>query len=163
MSDFDQIVVGEEWENTDLSLLETLDHVLNRGLVIAGEITIAVADIDLIFIGLNVLVYVLELAIGDRLLDHLALYAQCTDMLTGRHVGCGVADGQWYRLVTAMFLHASLLHLAFNMLALYWLGSIVEQALGSWRFLALYFVSGIAGSAGARCRPDGQAESAGGR
>jgi hypothetical protein len=62
MSDFDQIVVGEEWENTDLSLLETLDHVLNRGLVIAGEITIAVADIDLIFIGLNVLVSSVETA-----------------------------------------------------------------------------------------------------
>jgi hypothetical protein len=62
MSDFDQIIVGEEWENTDLSLLETLDHVLNRGLVIAGEITIAVADIDLIFIGLNVLVSSVETA-----------------------------------------------------------------------------------------------------
>ena len=48
-----------------------------------------------------------------------------------------------------MFLHASLLHLAFNMLVLYWLGTIVEHALGSWRFLLLYFVSGIAGSAGA--------------
>ena len=58
-------------------------------------------------------------------------------------------DGDWYRLVTAMFLHASLLHLAFNMLALYWLGTIVEHALGSWRFLLLYLVSGIAGSAGA--------------
>ena len=42
-------------EERDLSLLETLDHVLNRGLVIAGEITISVADIDLIFVGLNVL------------------------------------------------------------------------------------------------------------
>jgi hypothetical protein len=62
MSDFDQIVVGEEWEDTDLSLLETLDHVLNRGLVIAGEITIAVADIDLIFIGLNVMVSSVETA-----------------------------------------------------------------------------------------------------
>ena len=62
MSDFDQIVVGEEWENTDLSLLETLDHVLNRGLVIAGEITIAVADIDLIFVGLNVMVSSVEAA-----------------------------------------------------------------------------------------------------
>ena len=62
MSDFDQIIVGEEWENTDLSLLETLDHVLNRGLVIAGEITISVADIDLIFIGLNVLVSSVETA-----------------------------------------------------------------------------------------------------
>ena len=62
MSDFDQIIVGEEWENSDLSLLETLDHVLNRGLVIAGEITIAVADIDLIFIGLNVMVSSVETA-----------------------------------------------------------------------------------------------------
>jgi hypothetical protein len=62
MSDFDQILVGEEWENVDLSLLETLDHVLNRGLVIAGEITISVADIDLIFVGLNVLVSSVETA-----------------------------------------------------------------------------------------------------
>ena len=58
-------------------------------------------------------------------------------------------DGEWYRMVTAMFLHASLLHLAFNMLALYWLGTVVEQALGTWRFLLIYFVSGLAGSAGA--------------
>ena len=62
MSDLDQVIVGEEWENTDLSLLETLDHVLNRGLVIAGEITIAVANIDLIFIGLNVMVSSVETA-----------------------------------------------------------------------------------------------------
>jgi len=62
MSDFDQILVGEEWENTDLSLLETLDHVLNRGLVIAGEITISVADIDLIFLSLNVMVSSVETA-----------------------------------------------------------------------------------------------------
>ncbi|HEY3582384.1 MAG TPA: gas vesicle protein [Pyrinomonadaceae bacterium] len=62
MPDFDQIIVGEEWDETDLSLLETLDHVLNRGLVIAGEITISVADIDLIFVGLNVLVSSVETA-----------------------------------------------------------------------------------------------------
>jgi hypothetical protein len=62
MSDFDQILVGEKWEDTDLSMLETLDHVLNRGIVIAGEITISVADIDLIFVGLNVLVSSVETA-----------------------------------------------------------------------------------------------------
>lgn len=61
-SSFDQIIVSEEWENTDVSLLETLDHVLNRGLVIAGEITISVADIDLIFLGLNVMVSSVETA-----------------------------------------------------------------------------------------------------
>ena len=49
-------------EDDELSLLETLDHVLNRGLVIAGEITISVADIDLIFLGLNILVSSVETA-----------------------------------------------------------------------------------------------------
>ena len=58
----EEITVIDEWEATDLSLLETLDHVLNRGLVIAGEITISVADIDLIFVGLNVLVSSVETA-----------------------------------------------------------------------------------------------------
>jgi gas vesicle structural protein len=62
MNDVDQLIITEEFENTDVSLLETLDHVLNRGLVIAGEITISVADIDLIFIGLNVLVSSVETA-----------------------------------------------------------------------------------------------------
>ena len=62
MSTPDDILISEEFENTDLSLLETLDHVLNRGLVIAGEITISVADIDLIFVGLNVLISSVETA-----------------------------------------------------------------------------------------------------
>lgn len=52
----------EQMDQADLSLLETLDHVLNRGLVIAGEITIAVADIDLVFLGLNVLLSSVETA-----------------------------------------------------------------------------------------------------
>ncbi|MBD0372619.1 MAG: gas vesicle protein [Pyrinomonadaceae bacterium] len=57
-------MTGEELEfqEDELSLLETLDHVLDRGLVIAGEITIAVADIDLIFVGLNVLLTSVETA-----------------------------------------------------------------------------------------------------
>ena len=64
-SPFDQIIInegGEQLEENELSLLETLDHVLNRGLVIAGEITISVADIDLIFLGLNVLLSSVETA-----------------------------------------------------------------------------------------------------
>ena len=52
----------EQLEESELSLLETLDHVLNRGLVIAGEITISVADIDMIFLGLNVLLSSVETA-----------------------------------------------------------------------------------------------------
>lgn len=47
--------VGLFGEEDELSLLEMLDHVLDHGLVVAGEITISVADVDLIFVGLNVL------------------------------------------------------------------------------------------------------------
>jgi len=64
-SPFDQVLITngvELADDAELSLLETLDHVLNRGLVIAGEITISVADVDLIFLGLNVLVSSVETA-----------------------------------------------------------------------------------------------------
>jgi hypothetical protein len=54
----------EEFEQSELTLLETVDHVLNRGLVIAGEITISVADVDLIFLGLNVVLTSVERAQG---------------------------------------------------------------------------------------------------
>jgi membrane associated rhomboid family serine protease len=68
----------------------------------------------------------------------------------GALIGAAISvDGDWYRLVTAMFLHGSLLHLAFNMFALYWLGTIVEQSVGTGRFMLIYFASGLAGSAGA--------------
>ena len=58
----------------------------------------------------------------------------------------GIADGEWYRLITPMFLHASVIHIVFNMLALLSFGSLVERLLGRWRFLALYFVAGISGN-----------------
>lgn len=63
--------------------------------------------------------------------------------------GPWVAQGDWWRLVTAMFLQGFFLHLALNMLALWWIGSPVEEYLGRVRFLLLYLVSGLAGSAGA--------------
>lgn len=64
-------------------------------------------------------------------------------------------NGGWWRLVTTMFLHASILHIAFNMLALWWIGRPVEQYLGSVRYVGLYFVSGLAGSAGALLQTPG--------
>ncbi len=62
----------EKFEEDELTLLETLDHALNRGLVIAGEITIAVADIDLIFLGLNVLLGSVE-TINEVLARRIAI------------------------------------------------------------------------------------------
>jgi membrane associated rhomboid family serine protease len=63
--------------------------------------------------------------------------------------GPAVAEGEWWRLLSAGFLHAGLGHLLFNMLALYVLGQILEPAIGSLRFGVIYFVSLLAGSFGA--------------
>jgi membrane associated rhomboid family serine protease len=60
-----------------------------------------------------------------------------------------VHHGDWWRLLTAAFLHGSIIHLAFNMLALWWIGAPVEEYLGRMRYIALYLVSGLAGAAGA--------------
>ncbi len=57
-----------------------------------------------------------------------------------------VASGQYYRLITATFLHVSLVHLTFNMVALLLVGSPVEAALGRARFVALYLLSALGGS-----------------
>lgn len=58
----------------------------------------------------------------------------------------GVAGGEYYRLLTAMFLHAGIFHLLMNMWALLVLGRNLEYALGPVRFLALYLLSGLGGS-----------------
>lgn len=55
-------------------------------------------------------------------------------------------DGEWWRAITSMFLHIGLLHLFMNMLALYFLGVLLERIYGSTRFLFIYFLSGIGGS-----------------
>src|SRR4051812_25053623 len=60
-----------------------------------------------------------------------------------------VADGDWWRLITAGFLHYGLLHLAFNMLSLWIIGSILEPAVGRMRFALIYFVALLGGSFGA--------------
>lgn len=63
--------------------------------------------------------------------------------------GPAVESGEWYRLVTSGFVHYGLLHLGFNMVVLHQLGGMLEPALGRLRFVALYAVALLAGSAGA--------------
>ncbi len=60
-----------------------------------------------------------------------------------------VADGEWWRIVTSGFLHSGLLHLAFNMYFLYFLGTMLEPEIGKLRFAAIYVVSLLGGSFGA--------------
>lgn len=68
-------------------------------------------------------------------------------VLLGANVPRLVEAGQWWRLVASTFLHIGLLHLFFNGWALYQLGQLFEVWMGSARMAAVYFASGIAGSA----------------
>ena len=100
--------------------------------------------VTMTLIGINVGIYLLQLAGGASInansgwiFEHGALY------------GPLVANGDWYRLLSAAFLHYGPIHLGLNMLALWWIGRPLEDYLGSVRYILLYLVSGLAGSAGA--------------
>ena len=100
--------------------------------------------VTMTLIGINVGIYFLQLAGGASvnansgwIFEHGALY------------GPLVAQGDWYRLLSAAFLHYGPIHLGMNMLALWWIGRPLENYLGPVRYLLLYLVSGLAGSAGA--------------
>jgi membrane associated rhomboid family serine protease len=104
-------------------------------------------------IGINIGIYLLELAQGapvtgngGSIYENGVLVVQAIDS-NGQIVG--LAEGQWWRLLTSAFLHYGPLHLAMNMYSLWLIGTLLEQALSPLRYLAIYLVSGLAGAAGA--------------
>jgi len=118
---------------------------------------------SLALIALNAAVWLLVLATGgygSRVLDWLWLrpnglcevgsrgyelpQASCAGQGTWHP---GVADGAWWQLVTSAFTQVDVLHIGFNMLALWILGPQLEAAIGRARFLALFLISALAGSA----------------
>jgi membrane associated rhomboid family serine protease len=91
-------------------------------------------------IGINAVLFVVELASGGLTSQFVDDYAL---------VGGEVANGQWWRVVTAAFLHFNLIHLGLNMLMLWWFGGPLESLIGRRRFLTIYGLSILAGAAGA--------------
>jgi membrane associated rhomboid family serine protease len=108
-----------------------------------GTVTADPRLVTKILIGINLAVYLVQKSVGDAFTDRFDLFARA--LLSGQLQG--VAEGQWYRMLTSMFLHGSYVHILFNMLSLWWIGGPLEAALGRARYLTLYFVSGLAGSA----------------
>lgn len=108
-----------------------------------GRVTSDPGWVSKVLIGLNVVAFVLQQGVDGfttRFFD-IGL-ARLPD---GQIIG--VADGEYYRLLTSAFLHANVLHIAMNMYALYLFGPPVEAALGRLRFAALYVLSALGGSA----------------
>jgi membrane associated rhomboid family serine protease len=106
------------------------------------------ATITLIVI--NIIAFTLT-AVDDSILSRFAFW------------GGAVEAGEPHRVLTSMFLHAGLIHLGFNMYALYLFGRELEAVLGHWWFLVVYFVGGLAGNGlFAVLEPDGVAVGASG-
>ncbi|NGO70912.1 rhomboid family intramembrane serine protease [Streptomyces sp. SB3404] len=98
-----------------------------------------------VILALNVALFIAVRARGDALLDDLLLFGRARTELFGPVEG--VAEGQWYRLFSSMFLHQEIWHILMNMLGLWFLGPPLEAALGRLRFVGLYLLSGLGGGA----------------
>lgn len=109
-------------------------------------------------IGINVVAWLLVLLVQNGAVsDLMRLYGASWDELPARFalvlgfeqdpLTIGVVEGEWYRLLTAAFMHQEIWHIGMNMLALWILGSALEPVLGRWRFIALYLLSALGGSA----------------
>jgi len=113
-------------------------------------------------IGINVFVFVLQLLGGGPSGTGGWLFAD--GALCGNAVGdggiCGGGQlirsdgGEWWRIISSGFLHGGIIHLALNMFVLFILGQVLEPAIGTARFVAVYLVSLIAGAAGALIMSD---------
>lgn len=105
-------------------------------------------------IGLNVLVFLLTISsqrlTGVNVTSADSVFARLVLLpghgATNGSPGYGVAGGDYYRLLTSCFVHIGVLHIAFNMLALYVVGPSLERVLGWWRFGAVYLLGGLGGS-----------------
>jgi membrane associated rhomboid family serine protease len=103
------------------------------------------APATFVLIGLNVVAYLISIAGGSGGLDP----GNSSILIDFGLYGPYVAEGEWYRLLSSGFLHGGLIHIGFNMFALFFLGRLLEPAIGTPRFVGLYFVSLFAGSFGA--------------
>jgi rhomboid protease GluP len=95
-------------------------------------------------VGINVLVFLAMLVGGVHLLDPEVVSL----VAWGANFGPLTLGGEWWRLLTCMFLHVGLIHLAVNMWVLWAAGRFVERLFGNAGFLVLYLLSGLAGSLG---------------
>ena len=90
-----------------------------------------------ILVGLNVLVFVAMVATGVSPIQPTGEAL----MNWGANIGSLTLGGQWWRLITCVFLHIGLIHLLFNMWCLWDLGTLAEHLYGRWTYLGVYFVT----------------------
>lgn len=102
-------------------------------------------------IGINVIIYLLITVLG------ISNYV----FNIGASINFYIAEGEWWRIITSMFLHAGFFHVLFNMFSLFLFGPELEKIAGKLRFLTIYFLAGIFGNVATFVFEDGYYASVG--
>jgi len=125
---------------------ELIDQVLTRARRQAGLPRVRggrwwrIAPVTMLLVLVASLVWGLTMVVGDGEVSGRVL------IMLGGNLRPAVTQGQWYRLVTSIFLHGHWLHMGLNLLVLAILGRLAEQMMGSYRYLTVFLVAGVAGS-----------------
>jgi rhomboid protease GluP len=152
-------IIDQNYDNTDKVIVNLKSDKIvycAKGLEPLAQIALLVNDSQIkknktsfidrpvtsVLIAINIIMYIISAVISKSFWD----IDPYTLLFLGGQYGPLIEYGQWWRLVTAMFLHGGLLHILFNMYALYILGDQIERIFGKIRYIVLYFVTGVIAS-----------------
>jgi len=128
------ILYENQYSDMD-GIREILEEVLHASSFSAKLSWNALPVVSMALVGINAFLFLVCAFTGDLLYNKGAFSLEDV-----------VLRGEWYRIITAMFLHAGVGHLFSNMILLYFAGKIVERYLGHFRYGVLYLLSGIGGN-----------------
>lgn len=95
-----------------------------------------------IIMGINILVFMITAFLSKNIMtSNISVL-----IYLGAKVNVLISSGEYYRLITCMFLHAGLLHISLNMYSLYIIGPLVERVYGRVKYISIYFIAGIVAS-----------------
>ncbi|WP_298838661.1 rhomboid family intramembrane serine protease [Clostridium sp.] len=136
-------------QNVKLEVVNDLVSIMNNNNLSSRSKKMNVQDkpwITIIIIAINIIMYGITAYLS--VISNGSILNSDTNVLVllGAKVNDLINQGQYYRLVTCMFLHGGIVHVAVNMYSLYAIGPMVESVYGKIKYLAIYFISGICAS-----------------
>jgi len=137
-------------ENVNLEVVKNLASVMSNSNLHDRREKISARDkpwVSILIIAINIIMYIITVY-TSFLYGRGSILNSDTNVLIllGAKVNNLIAEGEYYRLISCMFLHGGIVHLAVNMYSLYAIGPMVEKVYGRVKYIAIYFVSGICAS-----------------
>ncbi|PRR81365.1 rhomboid family intramembrane serine protease [Clostridium luticellarii] len=141
--DLNQVVYcTEDAKNLAVQISGALHYVRQKDRKAINGREISKFIVTYILIALNVLVYFMTSYLSGNIFDSNLNVL----VFMGAKVNSLIDSGQYYRLFSCMFLHAGIVHLGVNMYSLYIMGTFIEKIYGRFKYIIIYFISGIISS-----------------